>query len=181
MRWDAERWLAADRPDTIVHADDLALAATLPDGVARLIYLDPPFNTGRTQRHRPLRTVRDPDGARRGFQGRSYAEVRGALSRYDDGAHIWMRITAAPIRSKKGGIAGAVLAIQPIHQAAQQRQQLLDRIAERLNWASISFLLEGVVFLLIGLQARWIIGNAGSGSLGWGRVIAVCAEGLHVL
>jgi site-specific DNA-methyltransferase (adenine-specific) len=84
MRWDAERWLAADRPDTIVHADNLALAATLPDGVARLIYLDPPFNTGRTQRHRPLRTVRDPDGARRGFQGRSYAEVRGALSRYDD-------------------------------------------------------------------------------------------------
>lgn len=57
-------------------------------------------------------------------------EPEDALYRYDDGTHIWMRITAAPIRSKKGGIAGAVLAIQPIHQAAQQRQQLLDRIAE---------------------------------------------------
>lgn len=83
-RWDAGRWLAADRPDTIVHGDNLALAATLPDGVARLVYLDPPFNTGRTQRHQPVRTVRHPDGARLGFQGRSYAEVRGTLSRYDD-------------------------------------------------------------------------------------------------
>jgi site-specific DNA-methyltransferase (adenine-specific) len=82
--WDADAWLAADRPDTIVHGDNLAVAATLPDGVARLVYLDPPFNTGRAQRHQPTRTVRDPAGARLGFQGRSYATVRGELSRYDD-------------------------------------------------------------------------------------------------
>ena len=82
--WDAAAWLAAGRPGTIVHGDNLALAATLPDGVARLVYLDPPFNTGRIQRHQPLRTVRDPDGGRVGFQGRSYATVRGELSRYDD-------------------------------------------------------------------------------------------------
>ena len=70
-------------------------------------------------------------------------------------------------------VAGLLLGHKsPILQTAQ------SRIAERLNWASISFLLEGVVFLLIGLQARWIIGNAGSGSLGWGRVIAVCAATL---
>jgi len=83
-RWDAEAWLAADRPDTIVHGDNLALSATLPDGAARLVYLDPPFNTGRTQRHQPVRVVRDAEGARIGFQGRSYAAVRGELSRYDD-------------------------------------------------------------------------------------------------
>ena len=82
--WDAAAWVHADHPDTIVHGDNLAVAATLPDRVARLIYLDPPFNTGRTQRHQPIRTVRDPDGARIGFQGRSYAAVRGELSRYDD-------------------------------------------------------------------------------------------------
>jgi site-specific DNA-methyltransferase (adenine-specific) len=82
--WDAGAWLAAGRPDTIVHGDNLALAATLPDGVARLIYLAPPFNTGRAQRHQPVRTVRDADATRIGFQGRSYAAVRGELSRYDD-------------------------------------------------------------------------------------------------
>ncbi|MGN6326620.1 DNA-methyltransferase [Pseudolysinimonas sp.] len=84
MRWDVEEWLAADRPDTIVHGDNLALTTTLPDGVARLVYLDPPFNTGRTQRHQPMRVVRDAEGPRVGFQGRSYAAVRGELSRYDD-------------------------------------------------------------------------------------------------
>jgi len=84
MQWDAATWLADGRPDTIVHGDNLALAATLPDGVARLVYLDPPFNTGRTQRHQPVRTVRDAEGTRIGFQGRSYAAVRGELSRYDD-------------------------------------------------------------------------------------------------
>lgn len=84
MRWDADAWLADDRPRTIAHGDNLALAATLPDAVARLIYLDPPFNTGRIQRHQPVRTVRDPDATRIGFQGRSYAALRGELSRYDD-------------------------------------------------------------------------------------------------
>ena len=32
-----------------------------------------------------------------------------------------------------------------------------SRIAERLNWRTIQFLLENVVFLLIGLQVRWIL------------------------
>ena len=84
MQWNAATWLADGRPDTIVHGDNLALVATLPDGVARLVYLDPPFNTGRTQRHQPVRTVRDATATRIGFQGRSYAAVRGELSRYDD-------------------------------------------------------------------------------------------------
>ncbi|MDW5266374.1 MULTISPECIES: EAL domain-containing protein [Acidobacteriaceae] len=57
-------------------------------------------------------------------------ESEDVLYRYDDGTHAWMRITAAPIRGKKGGIAGAVLAIQLINQATQERQKLLDRIAE---------------------------------------------------
>jgi monovalent cation/hydrogen antiporter len=56
----------------------------------------------------------------------------------------------------------------PILQSAQ------SRIAERMNWRAISFLLEGTVFLLIGLQARRIISGAAVGSLGWGRVLVVC-------
>ncbi|WP_396657965.1 DNA-methyltransferase [Microbacterium oxydans] len=34
---------------TIVEGDNLAVAATLPSGSFTLVYLDPPFNTGRTQ------------------------------------------------------------------------------------------------------------------------------------
>ncbi|MFG6402865.1 DNA-methyltransferase [Microbacterium sp. P04] len=41
----------------ILEGDNLAAAATLPDGAFTLIYLDPPFNTGRT-RERAVETAR---------------------------------------------------------------------------------------------------------------------------
>ena len=71
-------------PGTIVHGDNLSVTATLPDASVRLIYLDPPFNTGRTQRRQSVTTTRNPDGARQGFGGASYDTVKRTLSRYDD-------------------------------------------------------------------------------------------------
>ncbi len=66
-------------------------------------------------------------------------------------------------------IAGLLLGHRaPILQSAQ------SRIAERTNWRSIAFLLEGAVFLLIGLQARGIVQAVGGGEVGYGRVAAVC-------
>jgi len=76
--WDPEG------PDTIVLGDNRAVTALLPDASIRLIYLDPPFNTGRTQRRQSITTTRNVDGARQGFQGASYDTVKGALFRYDD-------------------------------------------------------------------------------------------------
>ncbi len=74
----------SDVPGTIVHGDNLAVTATLPDASVRLIYLDPPFNTGRTQRRQSVATTRNPDGARQGFGGASYDTVKRTLSHYDD-------------------------------------------------------------------------------------------------
>jgi len=73
-----------DAPDTIVLGDNLAVAALLPDAAFRLIYLDPPFNTGRVQRRQSVSTTRAPEGARQGFGGNNYDTVKGMLSRYDD-------------------------------------------------------------------------------------------------
>ena len=75
---------SADGPDTIVLGDNLAVTALLPDAAFRLIYLDPPFNTGRVQRRQSVSTTRTPDGSRQGFGGNSYDTVKGMLSRYDD-------------------------------------------------------------------------------------------------
>jgi Na+/H+ antiporter len=70
-------------------------------------------------------------------------------------------------------IAGLLLGHKaPILQTAQ------SRIAERLNWRTIAFILENTVFLLIGLQARWILEGAGNGELSWGRIAGVCAATL---
>ena len=70
-------------------------------------------------------------------------------------------------------VAGLLLAHKsPILQTAQ------SRIAERMNWRSIAFLLESGVFLLIGLQARTIIGDAMHGKMTAGRIAAVCGATL---
>ncbi len=66
-------------------------------------------------------------------------------------------------------VAGLLLGHKsPILQTAQ------SRIAERLTWRSIAFLLESSVFLLIGLQARTIIGDAFGGEVTTGMIAAVC-------
>jgi site-specific DNA-methyltransferase (adenine-specific) len=69
----------------IVLGDNLAVLAGLPDDSIDLIYVDPPFNTGRRQTLRRLRTVHDEDaGDRTGFGGRRYRSIQlGSLSYLD--------------------------------------------------------------------------------------------------
>jgi site-specific DNA-methyltransferase (adenine-specific) len=72
------------RDDLILHGDNLELLPGLPDGAFQLIYLDPPFNTGRLQRRRTLATAEDADGDRTGFGGRRYATRLLGESSYRD-------------------------------------------------------------------------------------------------
>ena len=71
-------------PSLVLRADNRAVLPLLPDASFRLIYLDPPFNTGRVQRRRNMRAVRSTDGGRVGFHGRTYDVVRGRVTSYDD-------------------------------------------------------------------------------------------------
>lgn len=82
MNESAAIWQPGD-PDTIVHGDNLDVARTLPDGAFQLIYLDPPFNTGKTQRRQRMTVTRSDEGTL-GFGGRSYTAERGAVSQYAD-------------------------------------------------------------------------------------------------
>jgi len=72
----------------VVLGDNLEVLAALPDALADLIYVDPPFNTGRRRVMRRLRTARDAEGDRTGFGGRRYrSEALGATQfedRFDD-------------------------------------------------------------------------------------------------
>lgn len=68
----------------VVYGDNLAILRALPDGSVALIYIDPPFNTGRTQTRPQLRTERDLDGDRVGFQGARYRTTRAAGDAYAD-------------------------------------------------------------------------------------------------
>ena len=75
-----------DGGSLVVHADNADYLPTLPDGAFTMIYVDPPFNTGRAQRRQQTTMVRSADGSgdRTGFKGRSYTTVKGLLSSYDD-------------------------------------------------------------------------------------------------
>ncbi|HWV23598.1 MAG TPA: site-specific DNA-methyltransferase [Thermomicrobiales bacterium] len=73
-----------DGPDLVIQGDNADVLPRLPDGAFRLVYLDPPFNTGRTQRRQGIRTVRSDTGSRIGFQGQRYETIRQTLFAYDD-------------------------------------------------------------------------------------------------
>ena len=54
---------------TIVEGDNLAVAATLPSGSFTLVYLDPPFNTGRTQERQVVTARRTSTAPRESVPG----------------------------------------------------------------------------------------------------------------
>lgn len=100
---------------TIIEGDNLVAAAELPAASFTLVYLDPPFNTGRAQERRVMTARRagsaaaDPAGSdaataapdvRHGFHGHAYERVRGMLRAYDDrfddyGAFLMPRLEEA--------------------------------------------------------------------------------------
>lgn len=63
--------LGANQSGRVVLADNLEVLSSLPDGCVDLVYIDPPFGTGRLRRLDSIRTG-SGEGRRRGFGGREY-------------------------------------------------------------------------------------------------------------
>ncbi len=68
----------------VYFGDNLAVLRGLADGAADLIYIDPPFNTGRTQARTQIKTERSADGDRTGFGGQRYKTTRLNQRAYSD-------------------------------------------------------------------------------------------------
>ena len=74
---------------TIVQAENLDWLSTAREESFELVYIDPPFNTGREQKRKRLKTVRDEVGGdRTGFSGKRYTTTvlgeLGFADRFDD-------------------------------------------------------------------------------------------------
>jgi site-specific DNA-methyltransferase (adenine-specific) len=65
-------------------ADNMEVLPSLPGEAFQLIYIDPPFNTGKVQARKTLETVSDLGGDRTGFGGRRYSTRLLAESSYHD-------------------------------------------------------------------------------------------------
>jgi site-specific DNA-methyltransferase (adenine-specific) len=70
--------------DLVLAGDNLEALAKLPAGTFDLVYLDPPFNTGRSQERHRLEVRADENGDRVGFGNRRYRSRRVGSHSYAD-------------------------------------------------------------------------------------------------
>jgi len=76
--------------NTVYFGDNLAVLKSIPDSSVQLIYIDPPFNTGREQQRSKVTTRRSEQGNRIGFKGQRYETVKSTILSYDDQfANYW--------------------------------------------------------------------------------------------
>ena len=69
----------------IYYGDNLDILPDIPDGSVNLIYIDPPFNTGKVQKRTQIRTIRDEkNGDRVGFQGKKYKTTKVGTNGFAD-------------------------------------------------------------------------------------------------
>ena len=68
----------------VIFGDNLETLKQLPSESVNLIYIDPPFNTGKKQARKRLKTVRDEEGDRVGFKGQTYRTTVLGESSYHD-------------------------------------------------------------------------------------------------
>jgi site-specific DNA-methyltransferase (adenine-specific) len=68
----------------IYFGDNLTILKSLSDECVDLIYIDPPFNTGKLQKRTQISTIRSESGDRTGFSGNRYQTVRLGSRAYSD-------------------------------------------------------------------------------------------------
>lgn len=137
---------AAHGSGSIVHGDALDVLARLPERFARLVYVDPPFNTGRAQSRERIE-VRAVDGehadARKGFHGKRWAiSAREASASYADRFDDYVgfllpRIEAALRCMTPDGSLFVHLDWREVHYAKVALDRLLgrERFMNEIVWA----------------------------------------------
>jgi len=84
MRIDSTADNLALTDDLVIAADNATILSRLPDAAFDLVYVDPPFNTGRAQARHTLQVAADERGERVGFGGRRYSSRLLQTVSYED-------------------------------------------------------------------------------------------------
>ena len=127
----------------IILGDNLSVLPTLPDACARLIYIDPPFNTGRQQKRERFTAIADEiEGKRTGFGGKSYrtesVESGSYGDSYDDFLGFLMpRIEAGLHCLTADGSLFVHLDYREVHHVKVALDKLLgrDKFMNEIIWA----------------------------------------------
>jgi site-specific DNA-methyltransferase (adenine-specific) len=73
-----------DMTNRIYFGDNLEILKGMSSQSIPLIYIDPPFNSGKQQTRTQIKTVQDPNGDRKGFNGTSYRTEEVGTKKYTD-------------------------------------------------------------------------------------------------
>jgi len=76
--------MAGDFIGRIFYGDNLSILKKFESGSINLIYIDPPFNTGKKQTRTQIRTKKSENGDRKGFKGNSYETITLGTKEYED-------------------------------------------------------------------------------------------------
>ncbi len=93
-----------------------------------------------------------------------------------DTALSWIAPFVAFVPAEKvhaSGVLSVVTAGLLLAHKAPLLQSAASRLSERTNWASLTFVLENTVFLLIGLQMHGIVRDVNAGQLTMGRTLVL--------
>ncbi|MBL8745454.1 MAG: site-specific DNA-methyltransferase, partial [Phycisphaerae bacterium] len=126
----------------IIQGDNLDILPTLAPRFARLIYIDPPFNTGSTQSRERITAVADALGDRRGFAGKHYRTARTAGPEYADNFDHYLDFLIPRIRASlhcltPDGSLFVHLDYREVHYVKIALDQLLgrERFMNEIIWA----------------------------------------------
>jgi site-specific DNA-methyltransferase (adenine-specific) len=122
-------------PDLVIEGDNLGVLASLPDESFRLIYIDPPFNTGRTQSRHSTKSVRSETGSRVGFKGHTYETIKGLLYSYDDDfADYWQFLEPRLLEAWRLLDAQGTLYLHLDYREVHYAKVVLDALFGRANF-----------------------------------------------
>lgn len=121
--------------NTIYLGDNLPILAGITSGSIPLIYIDPPFNTGKAQVRARIKTVRSPSGDRVGFQGRRYATTEVDRTSFPDAFDDYLGFLEPRLREAHRILsADGSLYFHTDYREVHYCKVLLDRIFGRDNF-----------------------------------------------
>lgn len=127
----------------IILGDNAAVLPTLPSAFARLIYIDPPFNTGRVQKRDRMRVVKsEGEGSRTGFSGKRYDVEKVESGSYEDSfedfeSFLMPRVEASLRCLTEDGSLFVHLDYREVHYIKVALDKLLgrDRFMNEIIWS----------------------------------------------
>lgn len=76
--------MAVESIGRIFLGDNLPILKKIETGSINLIYIDPPFNTGKKQSSTQIKTTKSANGNRKGFKGNNYETITLGTKEYED-------------------------------------------------------------------------------------------------